>query len=178
MDEKELKDLKIFGTNLEKPINDNIKKDSNKSSNLLIQNKPIKKISNSQKFIKISKKIFIFLLKKYKKTYEIILEKFKTFNYKRNLHVYNKVVNKDNSQILKGYRIIETCKKKGNKTIITRKRVLVPIDKQLLNPSRNNIGSLFYITFKDEDFKNTKPEAYKRLKKSVWDFPIKNDKNK
>ena len=177
MDDKELQKLKSFGNNFEKSIKRN--NNNSNSNNFNNRNKDKSVVIKSPKIniFVLLKKILLFIRKNIKFLFIIFRNKFYSMKYKNQISNYKISSNlKNSNKVISGYRIIETCKQKGNKTIIVRKRVLVPIDKQLLNPVRNDLGSLFYITFKDDSFKNFKTEAYSRLKKSVWDFPLKKQK--
>ena len=76
------------------------------------------------------------------------------------------------------YKIVETRKQRRNKMIIIRKRVPFEYNHLVLQPKKTDLGALFYLTFKEDNATETRPEAYTRLKDSVWDFPIKNKKRK
>lgn len=71
------------------------------------------------------------------------------------------------------YKIVETKKQRRNKIVITRKRIPFEYNPLEVQPKKTELGALFYLTFKGDDAEETKPEAYTRLKESIWDFPIK-----
>lgn len=183
MDDKELKDLQLFGNNIDKKSISvkNIQKNEVEYCKLKQKN-PNDKI----KFTKILNKIFIFssklLLRFINFFYHKLKEKKSNISHKlylkkiqkrkRLTHAQKKQISKN-----KSYRIVETCKRRKNKTIIVRKRVLLPFGENLIRPTKG-IPSIYFLSVKDDENGKqiTKPEAYTILKKSVWDFPAQNKK--
>jgi len=72
------------------------------------------------------------------------------------------------------YKIVETKKQKGNKTVIIRKRVPFYFDINSYKSDLNNINSVFYLSEKDRNTVDS--EHYFFVKKSIWDFPIEDKK--
>lgn len=185
MDDKEFKDLQLFGNTLEKKSTNhtkNIKKNQNNS----IRIKP-KSDFNLITFLEMLKKKAIFLICCLLKIARFILVKLKEkqacsknrrYLKKLQKRKQSNVSQKNRGNIKKAYRIVETCKRRRNKIIIIRKRVLVPFESQYIQPTKADIPALFYLTFKDDEQgkQMSRPEAYTILKKSAWDFPVKHKK--
>lgn len=185
MDDKEFKDLQLFGKTIEKKPVDHTKNIKNNKNHLM----QIKKVNNSKskkhlKLLCYKTCVFIHKLPKNVKTIFMKLKEknleLKNTRYIKKIHKKKTLIacKKNDSEIKKVYRLVETCKKRRNKTIIIRKRLLVPLKTYYMQPGAIDTPALFYLTFKDTDeCKNVvKPEAYTILKKSIWDFPVKNKK--
>ena len=171
MNEKELKDLQLFGNTIEKPVkkiekSNNIifiKPNKNKSNNITVCD--IKK--NTCKIIyNISKKFILYITAFTKKIFTTIQIFYIRIKNKKKLSYNHK--NK------KTYRLVETCKKRKNKTIIIRKRISVPYYNPVIYPKKSDIGTIYYVSLKDNDKvqQKTKTEAYTKLKDSLWDFRV------
>jgi len=72
------------------------------------------------------------------------------------------------------YKIIETKKQRGNKTVIIRKRIPFYFDINSYKSDLNNINGVFYLSEKDRNTDDL--EHYFLVKKSIWDFPIEDKK--
>ena len=152
MNANEFQDLQKFGSNIEKITDEIIKKKPKKINNLFVSffKRMYKKIKSS--FIKIKNWLI------FKRDLSII---------KRNFTIkYNK----------KGYsyKIIETKKQRGNKTVIIRKRIPFYFDINSYKSDLNNINGVFYLSEKDRNTDDL--EHYFLVKKSIWDFPIEDKK--
>jgi len=178
LNDKELQDLQLFGNKIEKPL---IKQEGKKkiSHDFSYEKKPIKKHILKKYFSIIRKKLPIIsyqILKKLIILSKWILKKIIIIETKIQIWIINKKYKslKNKKEIKKTYQLIETRKKRRNKIIIVRKRVLIPYDIQKLTSKKPDIGTIYYMALKeDEDDKQkTKPEAYTKLKDSVWDFPV------
>jgi len=176
LEDNELKDLQLFGNNSDKKPE--IKKEKIAKYESKYQKiKPLNK-SCKKKFVKTLTKYFLKLglffyvcIKKITVYLYLSLKKsfcnFRNWNNKRRYYSRKNLKNKK-----KVYRLVETCKKRRNKTIIIRKRVLVPFEPK--NFIHNNVS-----LNNDEHGKNkTRPESYVILKDSVWDFPISSKKKR
>ena len=78
----------------------------------------------------------------------------------------------------KCYKIVETKKQRRNKIIIIRKRVPFEYNPLELNSKKANLGTIFYLTFKEDSNQETKSEAYTIIKDSIWDFPTEKRRRK
>jgi len=184
LNDKELKDLQLFGNNIDKEPE--IKKE--KIKNYESEYGKIKTFNNSKKkkvvkilikyFLKLSsffyvcmKKITIFLFLILKKSYC----NFRNWNNKKRYYSKKNLKNRK-----KVFRLVETCKKRRNKTIIIRKRVLAPIQQKNFIYNNADLNGLFYVSLNNDEHGNnkTKPESYVILKESVWDFPINSNKKR
>jgi len=181
LDDKELKDLQLFGNNIDtKP---EIKKEIIVKDEIAY--KTIKTFNNSKKkkvvkilniyFIKLgllfyvsTKKISKYLFLFFKKSFC----NFRNWNNKRRYYSKKNLKNKK-----KVYRLVETRKNRRNKTIIIRKRVLVSIESKGFFHNHADPNGLYYVSINNDEQGNnkTKPESYVLLKDSVWNFPIKSD---
>ena len=174
----------MFGNKIEKKPEIHQKKTKN-NRNDSRKIKPIAEYT-SKKFIRFLRtKIPVInskLLKIIKAAGRGIKKKTISFVYRICLWKRNRIVISQKRQIelKKGYRLVETCKQRRNKTIIIRKRVLVPFEAQKIKSGKTDLGALFYLTFKadEKDQQETRPEAYTQLKDSVWDFPVKPESNR
>ena len=72
------------------------------------------------------------------------------------------------------YKIVETKKQRGNKTIIIRKRVPFYFDINSYKPGLNNTNAVFYLSENDRNVIDS--EHYFFVKKSIWDFPNEDKK--
>lgn len=169
MNSDEFNDLEKFGKVIEKPP----EKDNAKAKRKVKRNPDInfKKLS-----LTVFHKLFCFirnLIVKLKIVFAKILTFFKT--KKEAKKRYKAVVKRNRKQKDIGYKIIETKKQRGNKTIIVRRRVPSYFDTTHLVAKTNPVGSIYYISLdKESEQENTgiKHNSYSILKKSVWDFPI------
>jgi len=122
------------------------------------------------------------LLKIMKAAGKWVKKKTISFVYRIRLWKRNRMLisQKNQIELKKGYRLVETCKQRRNKKVIIRKRVLVPFETQKIKPGKADLGALFYLTFNvdEKGQQETRPEAYTRLKDSVWDFPVKPENNR
>jgi len=161
LSDNEFKDLQNFGKVIEKKPENNTKVIVKEKKNFYKQLKPVFSYIKKKTLILATKLLkYTIIASKgiYKKIKSTKLPKLRTQNY--------------------AYKIVETKKQRRNKTIIVRKRVPYKYDHLGLNPKKSNLGTLFYLSFKEDSNQETKSEAYTRLKDSVWDFPIKNKKRK
>ena len=57
---------------------------------------------------------------------------------------------------------------------------MIPFETQEIKSGQPDLGALFYWTFKADgkDQQEIRPEAYSKLKDSVWDFPVKLESNR
>lgn len=154
MNANEFQELQKFGSNIEKITDEIVKKEPKKKKNYTLLISLIKwiyiKIKSS--FIKI-KNWFVF---------KIYLKIFKrNFKIKTNKKVYS-------------YKIVETKKQRGNKTVIIRKRVPFYFDINSYKSGLNNIDGVFYLSENDRNVIDS--EHYFFVKKSIWDFPIEDKK--
>lgn len=154
MNANEFQELQKFGSNIEKITDQIIKKEPKKKKiyTLLISFIKWIYIKIKSSFIKI-KNWFVFKI-----DLRIIKRNFKI---KTNKKVYS-------------YKIVETKKQKGNKTVIIRKRVPFYFDINSYKSDLNNINSVFYLSEKDRNTVDS--EHYFFVKKSIWDFPIEDKK--
>ncbi len=176
MDEKELKDLQMFGMGIEyTETNDQNKKDKTfdqTSFNAKPQKKKqkfsFKKILNifQKKIIKYFFKTCKLFFTKTRNFYHII----RFWKFKRKLNSQGKKF--DHSKIF--YKIVETRKQRFNKIIITRKRVpyyyINDSVFSVLKPKK----AIYYLSLKDDSQGGTfiKKTAHRGLDESVWDFPF------
>ena len=170
MDNDEFNDLEKFGKVIEKPPEENAIKEKKKEN-----------ISSKKNFKKIALKIFRILFYfakrltfKFKKLLLNIFEFFKTKREIRNR--YKAVVKKHRKRKDISYKIVETKKQRGNKTIIVRRRVPSYFDtSSLVVKSNNAMGNIYYLSLNEESGQENnqiKHDSYTILKKSVWDFPV------
>ncbi len=131
MNANEFQELQKFGSNIEKITDEIIKKEPRKKKIYTLLISLIKwiyiKIKSS--FIKI-KNWFVFKI-----DLKIIKRNFKI---KTNKKVYS-------------YKIVETKKQRGNKTVIIRKRVPFYFDINSYKSGLNNIDGVFYLSEKDRN---------------------------
>gem|GEM_PF-4809321 len=153
MNANEFQELQKFGINIEKITDEKIKKEPKKKKyNLLISFIKWIYITIRNSFIKI-KNWFVFKI-------DLRIIK-KNFKIKTNKKDYS-------------YKIIETKKQRGNKTVIIRKRVPFYFDINRYKSDLNDINSVFYLAEKDRNSEDS--EHYFFVKKSIWDFPIEDKK--
>jgi len=184
LDNKELKELQLFGNNIDKKPE--IKRETIAKDEIVYKRiKPLN-ISHKKKFVKILIKYFLklssfFYISIKKITIYLYLSLKKSFY---NFRSWNDKIRHYSRKNLKNkkkvYRLVETCKKRRNKTIIIRKRVLAPFEPKNFIHNNTNLNGLFYVSItNDEHGKDkTRPESYVILKDSVWDFPISSKKKR
>jgi len=172
LSDNEFKDLQNFGKIIEKKPEKNTKVIVKEKKDFSKKFKPV--------FSILKKKVLVFGIKLIKITIatgEWIRKKIKTIVNRakqRNAHRKKiKFAQKPKQKIQKSaYKIVETKKERRNKTIITRRRIPIDYNPLELQPKKTDLGALFYLTFKNDNAQEANPEAYTRLKNSVWDFPI------
>ncbi len=153
MNANEFQELQKFGSNIEKITDEIVKKEPKKKNyNLLISLIKWIYIKIQSSFIKI-KNWFVFKIdpKMIKRNFKI----------KTNKKVYS-------------YKIVETKKQRGNKTVIIRKRVPFYFDINSYKSGLNNFDGVFYLSENDRNVIDS--EHYFFVKKSIWDFPIEDKK--
>jgi hypothetical protein len=175
LDEKELKDLRMFGMGIEyTETNDQNKKNKTfdqpsytstpKKKN---QNHSIEKLLSlfQKKITKYFYKTCKWFFTKIRNFYHII----RFWKFKRKLNSQGKKF--DHSKIF--YKIVETRKQRFNKIIITRRRVpyyyINDSVFSVLKPKK----AIYFLSLKDDHQGGTfiKKTAHKGLDESVWDFP-------
>lgn len=179
MSSDEFSDLQNFGKTIDQKPKDDAKKEVKKKKDISEKIRSIPKFS-ARKIIDFTKqllKCIITIVKcsskkvknRFRNSHQHKIQKIAVFSKKRPNKIKNSTC----------YKIVETKKQRWNKTIITRRRVPVGYKTGNMQVKRNNLGALFYLTFKFDETGNQeiKPEEYCTIKKSVWDFPIeKNEK--
>jgi len=178
LDGKEFQDLKMFGSYIEKkPVNTPVKKIKiNKKTSYQI--KPNKKYDLKKIFILLKKKIPVYahkFLKIIKTIYYAFKRKIVDFNHRILLFKTRREIISKNKHIgeKRGYKVVEICKHRRNKTVIIRKRVFNQLELWPLKSAKNDKPALFYLTLNEnEGQQENEPETYIRSKKSVWDFPV------
>ena len=185
MNDKELQDLQMFGNKIEKKPKISKDKKTKNNHNHSKKIKSVAKYTFKEAIRFLRKKIPVItskLLKIMKAAGRWVKKKTISFVYRIRLWKRNRIVISQKSQIelKKGYMLVETCKQRRNKTIIIRKRVLVPFEAQKIESGKPDLGALFYLTFNadEKDQQGTRSEAYTQLKDSVWDFPVKPESNR
>ena len=145
MPDNEFKDLQNFGKVLEK------KPEKNNSKKIFVKGK-------RSRSIKI-KPIFLFLGKKGLKAFKKFLKLIVLaghWSYKKISSVeLPRFKNKN-----KCYKIVETKKQRRNKMIIVRKRVPFEYHTTDLSSNPTNLGTLYYLSFKEGENQETNNEAY------------------
>ena len=163
MKDDEFAELGILGNRLNKS-NEEIKI-KKKESNFRFK-KINSKFSFKKFLIIIFRKIVIlfkcFITKFYNISKNLIIKikhKLVEFNFKRRKNI--------------SYKIIELKKEKRNKVIIIRKRV--PMNTIINKKIDLSKPSLYYCSIDSDEIKNycTDIICHDKLKKSIWDFPIK-----
>lgn len=158
MNNNEFQDLFKFANNIEKITDKKIKK------------QPKKKFRLKYFF----KKIFIMLIyfiKKIVKKINFSFTKIKDWLiFKKDLMIIKKNFNFKIKRKCYSYKIVETKKQRGNKTIIVRKRVPFYFDINSFKSSFNDFNSVFYLSGKDR--KEGDSNNYFFKKNSIWDFPV------
>jgi len=185
LNDKELQDLQMFGNKIEKNPEIHQEKKTKNNHDHSKKIKPVAKYT-FENFIRLLRKkipviyykllnLIRFITKWTKKTTISII--FRIRLWKRNRIAISR---KSQIELKKVYRLVEKCKQRRNKTIIIRKRVLVPFETQEIKSGPPDLGALFYLTFKadEKDQQETRSEAYTQLKNSVWDFPVKHEGNR
>jgi len=94
--------------------------------------------------------------------------------FKRDLRIIKRNFKINTNKKGYSYKIVETKKQKGNKTIIIRKRVPFYFDINSYKSDLNNINGVFYLSEKDRNTEES--NHYFLVKKSIWDFPIEDKK--
>ena len=166
MSADEFQELKKFATGIEKTNQEVVKKEPKKKNNL----KFLFKI-----FLRKIYTFFISFLKwTYIKTKTILIQLKKWISFKKDLRKIKKNMKLRFKKKDISYKIVETKKQKGNKTIITRKRVPFYFDINSYKSELSNMHGVFYLSEKEKDTKNS--EYYYFVKKSIWDFPVQDKK--
>ena len=169
MSNDEFSDLEKFGKVIEKPPEKEktrVKKKEKK--NVQIDWGKITKSDLS--------KLFCFLRNIAVKIKQKFLKLISLIKTKREIRKrYKAIVKRNKNRKDIGYKIVETKKQRGNKTVIVRRRVPIYFDTSKLVAKPSSMGSIYYLRL-DEESKNlentVKHNSYDILKKSVWDFPI------
>ncbi|MCJ7571176.1 MAG: hypothetical protein MUO82_04800 [Candidatus Thermoplasmatota archaeon] len=166
MNANEFQDLQKFGTNIEKITDEIIKKEPKKKNNL-------------KYFFKcFLKKIYTLLISFIKWMYIKIKSSFiKIKNwllFKRDLRIIKRNFKIKTNKKGYSYKIVETKKQRGNKTVIIRKRVPFYFDINSYKSDLNNINGVFYLSEKDRNVVDSEYCFF--VKKSIWDFPIEDKK--
>ncbi len=173
LNEKELKDLQKFGKQIEiqPPVQKKVEPSCNTNNSSFVYYKRTEHV-----IIRFSR----FVLKKVIKFSKIFAKwtfaKLKILKFKLNKIILNirkpSVFNVFKKPMC--YKIVETCKHSRNKTVIVRKRVPISYKELVFSGRRCETGSVYYLTLKNngENGCTSKVEAYGRLKKSSWDFPL------
>jgi hypothetical protein len=158
----EFQELKKFGTGIEKTNQEIIKKE------------PKKKINLKNFLRKIYKLIISFFRWLHIKTKSTLIKIKNWLAFKKDLRKIKKSIRFRYKRKDLGYKIVETKKQRGNKTVITRKRVPFYFDINSYKSELNNISGIFYLSEKD---KNAATSEYCYfVKKSIWDFPVHDKK--
>lgn len=162
MNADDFKELKKFGTCIEKTNEEIIKEKPKKKINLKIF---LRKIYNL--FISFFRWLYI-------KTKSIFIKIKNWFTFKKDLRKIKKSIKFRSKKKDLGYKIVETKKQRGDKTIIIRKRVPFSFDIDSYKSKLNANHSVFYLS--ENDRNATTSEYYYFVKKSIWDFPIQDKK--
>ena len=169
MNSNEFNDLEKFGKVIEKPP----EKDTIKLKKRVRRNPSIslRKVSAN-----ISNKLLCFIRDILVKINNILARITKILKEKKEIRKrYKIVVKRHRKRKDLSYKIVETKKQRGNKTIIVRRRVPAYFDTSSLVPKTSNMASVYYLSLDEESEKQTtqvKHDSYTTLKKSVWDFPL------
>ena len=165
MNANEFQDLQKFGSNIEKITDEIIKKESKKNNLKYLFKCFLKKINNL--FVSFFKWMYIMIKSSFIKIKQCLI-------FKRDLRIIKRNFTIKSNKKGYSYKIIETKKQRGNKTVIIRKRVPFYFDINSYKSDLNNIAGVFYLSEKD---RNTDcSEHYFLVKKSIWDFPIEDKK--
>jgi hypothetical protein len=164
----EFNDLEEFGKIIEKPE----KKDNTR------EKKKIKISLDLQVIIVIFIKFFYFIKKLLIKIKVLVLNILAYFRIKKEMkkRCRESFTKRNRKNKHHGYKIIETKKQRGNKTVIVRKRVPFYLDNLNLVKKYSTRGIIYYLSLNEEteqDCAQVKHNSYTILKKSVWDFPVK-----
>lgn len=170
MDNDEFNDLEKFGKVIEKPPEKNTVKEKKKE--VVSSKKYSKKIA-----LKILKVLFYFAKRLSLKLKELLSKTLVFFKTKKEIKKrYKAAVKRHRKHKDISYKIVETKKQRGNKTVIVRRRVPSYFDTSSLVAKPNNaMGNIYYLSLNEEsEQENTriKHGSYTVLKKSVWDFPV------
>ena len=164
MNSDEFNDLEKFGKVIENtPKKESVKVKKKEKTQLKISIKGngfkfVKKGSDLVRYLSYKSKILLFNINNFLKKKKEIRKRYRTV-LKRNRKKKNI-----------GYKIVETKKQRGNKTIIIRKRVPSFFDDLDLSKQSAPMANMYYLSSNENtDVKN---EPYTILKKSVWDFPV------
>ena len=169
MDSNEFGDLEKFGKVIERPP----EKEKVKVKKKVKRNPDVtfKKVS-----FKILNKLFYFVRRVAVKIKSLFVKLNVILKEKREIRKrYRLAVKRHRKKKDTCYKIIETKKQRGNKTIIVRRRVPACFDTSDLVPKTSSMGSIYYLSLDEESEKQNiqvKHDSYTILKKSVWDFPI------
>jgi len=183
LNEDYFKDLINFGSSIEKKEVNQRKKlrgSSKKSKNhysrpnkikpWIVAKKTIKKLVSfvDEKSECLRDGFFKVFLRKRKKL-SVIKKTVKKNNWR---HVLNF---SDGKKFVTGYKLVEKKKQRGNKIVITRKRVRVKINKDDVGPPNGDLQDLIHLTFESGLYYHRENTNYFNhgLKKSIWDFKIK-----
>lgn len=166
MGDNEFSDLEKFGKVLEKPSVENSPKEKKKGE--VLPKKDLKKLA-----LKILKSLWRFVKILAKKTKDFLVKIFVFLKTKRQIRRrYKEVIKRNKKSNNVSYKIVETKKQRGNKTIIVRRRVPSYFDIKNPIPKTHLMGSIYYLSLDKDSENEVRNASYTILKKSVWDFPI------
>ena len=167
MKEEEYADLNVLKKRFDQKSNEkpNRIKKERKKFEIQLENKSLKKT-----FIKYAnsffKNLFYFSKTINKEIYKISYKEYE--KVKKRIDVFIKSRQKNIA-----FKIVETKKQKRNRVIIVRKRV--PIGSKIDFTPTDSRPSIYYCSLNPEENKSCEKKiiGHVKLKKSIWDFPIK-----